>query len=402
MSHSTLPRPGRRLWLALVAATLTLAACGGGGTDAAVGSGGTGSFAVGPISGFGSVIVNGIRYDDSAATVLDEDDNPRTAADLRLGMVVEVTGSAVDRPSDPALPATASAQTIRFGSEIEGPVEAVDAVAGTVTVLGQTVEVTASTAFDAALAGGLAALAPGQIVEVYGVASAGRTTATRIELEDSTDEYKLRGTLADLDTTARTFRIGTATISYAGIANPPTLANGDLVRVRLATTQTAGVWTATRLRGGARPLDDRDEAEVEGLVTAFTSSTSFSVDGIPVDASGARFEDGVAADLALGVRVEVEGRLSGGVLIAREVEFEDDDDGDHGDADGPIELEGAIEGLDTANRRFTLRGLGVDYSSAVFDDGTEAQLANGVRVEVDGRLAADGVTIEALKVDFED
>lgn len=388
----------RRLLPAMLTATLALAACGGGGS-AGVGSGGTGSFAVGPISGFGSVIVNGVRYDDSAATVVDDDGNTAGSDDLKLGMVIEVTGSAIDRPADPTQPATASASAIRYGSEIKGPVEAVDVGAGRLTVLGQTVEVSARTVFDSPLAGGLAALSPGQIVEIHGVAGAGRLVATRIELEDATSSYKLRGAITDLDTTARSFRIGSATISYAGLSSPPALANGNLVRVRLNTTPVAGVWTATELRTGARPVDDRDEAEVEGVVTAFTSSSRFSVDGIPVDASGATFEDGVPGDLAVGVRVEVEGRISNGTLVARKVEFEDDDDDDR----GQIELHGTIEGLNTAAGRFTLRGVTVDYRNATYEDGrTEASLVNGARVEVEGRLAADGVTVEAIEIDFED
>ena len=76
-------------------AVLALAGCGGGGELAGVDSGGTGSFAVGTISGFGSLVVNDIRYDDRAATVQDAYGTVRTRAELRLGMVVEVEGSAL-------------------------------------------------------------------------------------------------------------------------------------------------------------------------------------------------------------------------------------------------------------------------------------------------------------------
>ncbi|MBL8459664.1 MAG: hypothetical protein JNM92_09915, partial [Zoogloea sp.] len=53
---------------------LIVSACGGGGsTDlAGVGSGGSG-VASGSVSGFGSVIVDGVEYDDSAATRQAED-----------------------------------------------------------------------------------------------------------------------------------------------------------------------------------------------------------------------------------------------------------------------------------------------------------------------------------------
>ena len=73
-----------------------LAACGGGSdTSAGVGSGGTGSYSGGPITSFGSIVVNGIHFDQTAAVVTDADNQPRTAAELKLGMVVQLHGSPV-------------------------------------------------------------------------------------------------------------------------------------------------------------------------------------------------------------------------------------------------------------------------------------------------------------------
>ncbi|MFN7288027.1 MAG: hypothetical protein ACK5SV_02725, partial [Burkholderiales bacterium] len=60
----------RRLVLfGLAAGAAQVAGCGGGGGDlAGIGSGGTGSFTTGVITGLGSIIVNGVRYDDSGVT----------------------------------------------------------------------------------------------------------------------------------------------------------------------------------------------------------------------------------------------------------------------------------------------------------------------------------------------
>ena len=72
--------------------SVLLAACGGGGGGdiAGVGTGGTGTISstvsVGPISGFGSIIVAGVRFDDTTATVTDEDGTVRSRDDLKLGM----------------------------------------------------------------------------------------------------------------------------------------------------------------------------------------------------------------------------------------------------------------------------------------------------------------------------
>ena len=147
-----------------LSAALSMLGCGGG-----VGTGGTGgevgAFAAGPITGFGSIIVGGVRFDDSTAEVEDGDGGRRLRDELRLGMTVEVNSSAITVDSSGS---RASASRIRFESELLGPVGLVDAAGGGFTLLGQRVAVDGSTVFDERLARGLAGLATGQAVEVYG------------------------------------------------------------------------------------------------------------------------------------------------------------------------------------------------------------------------------------------
>ncbi|MFZ2988859.1 MAG: hypothetical protein WA086_12770, partial [Ideonella sp.] len=92
---------GRRQMLlrsALALASLSvLVACGGGGSaDTDASTGGTPgastltAFTSGSISGFGSVIVNGVRFDDSNATVEDDDGGRHGRDDLKLGASVEI------------------------------------------------------------------------------------------------------------------------------------------------------------------------------------------------------------------------------------------------------------------------------------------------------------------------
>jgi hypothetical protein len=79
--------------LAALAASM-IAACGGGGGSepvAGIDRGGV-TIAQGPISGFGSVILNGVRYSTSGATIT-VDDQPGTESDLRVGQVVRVEGT---------------------------------------------------------------------------------------------------------------------------------------------------------------------------------------------------------------------------------------------------------------------------------------------------------------------
>ena len=394
---SARPSPlSRRSLLAASAATalLMLPGCGGGGDggSAGVGTGGTGSFTSGPIRGFGSIVVNGVRYDDAAAQVVGDGGAALARSDLRLGMVVDVSGSDVSTATDGRRSATATSIGVR--SEIEGPVSAINAAAGTLTVLGQSVAITPGTVFDDGLRGGLARVVVGQVVEVHGFADAqGAIVATRIEREEPGRRYKLRGSVQAVDKAARTLRVGGLTVSYASLnlATPP--AQGTGVRVELAPTpDTAGRWIATRIDGMALPAGSAF-AEVEGIVTAYASATRFSVNGVAVDASAVA---SVPTGVRLGARVEVEGTLKDGVLAARRVAL----DGGRGSGDG-LEIEGRVERIDAAARQVVVRGVTVDYATASLRGGTVAQLVVGAKVEVEGTLSADGSTLRASKVEFD-
>ena len=74
MHHPNAPHLNRRQTLLALIGTALLPACGGGTDVAGVSSGGTGSFTSGTITGLGSVIVNGIRYeyDDTVSVTIDE------------------------------------------------------------------------------------------------------------------------------------------------------------------------------------------------------------------------------------------------------------------------------------------------------------------------------------------
>lgn len=388
----------RQTLLALLGAA-GLSACGGGGDVAGVGAGGTGSFAVGPITGIGSIIVNGIRYDDSSASI-SSDDSPFRREDLRLGMVVAVQGT-------PAVNGQSSATRIVLGGELVGPI----ATKGTDTleVLGQTVNISASTVF--ANSGGFAALNTSDVVEVHGIAdpSTNALDATYVERKSSASEYRLQGRVTVHDATARTFSIGSLPMSYA--ATDPdrvrvTPAVGTLVRVRLGTTSTGGVYPVNRIR---KPEDSfsgfSGEVEFKGTITAFTSSTRFSVNDLPVDASGAAFPEGTGGIVA-GAFVEIKGTLVNGVVVATRVK--PDDDGAPGSVGTEFELHGTISAATTAGSggSFTLTSSGgvavsVDWASSVtFRDGTAANLVNGRRVEVKGTLAS-GNRVNATRISFE-
>jgi Domain of unknown function (DUF5666) len=461
MTHSIFTHPlgslaRRSALLATLVAALAITACGGGGgaSDSAATptAGGItttppGTVAVatagdalsnGSITGFGSVIVNGVRFDDSSARVSDDDDddNPgRSKDDLRLGMVVTVTGTTGTGTG--SVTATGTATAIVFGSELQGPVQSINGstASGTVTatatgtttgtatgtttaavgtqtltILGQTVVAGTRTIYDPTdLPNGFASIRIGNTLEVHGYLdpATNKLMATRIERKTNANSYKITGNVSGLKAASKTFKIGSETISYEGI-NPnrlnANLADGLTVRVRLSTTQTTtGTWNATRIKAAHQVMENRNKVEIEGLITAFTSAKQFSVRGVPVDASTASFPKGTAT-VVLGARVEVTGALVSGTLVATKVKTESNDDNDENNVSSrnEIELHGAISSVNAASKTFALRGLTVSYAGTVdFQRGTATNLVNGAQVEVKGVAAATGTTVVAKKIKFE-
>ncbi|PKO44389.1 MAG: hypothetical protein CVU30_04950 [Betaproteobacteria bacterium HGW-Betaproteobacteria-3] len=383
-----------RRWTGVLSAVLAagiVIACGGGGG----GSGATAGSALsaGPITGFGSVIVNGVRFNDDNASVTD-DDGADLRGKLKLGMFATVKGS-----QDDGISGTASSVVV--GGELQGPIEGTpDLGAKTFVVLGQTVEVTGSTIFDASLTNGFASLTTATVVEVHGVLNpaSNRLQATFIEKKTNPSSFKIQGLVKTLNAGSKTFSIGGIRINYSSTQDVRvTLANDVLVRVRLQPqTPAPSEWVATRIRAPESNTEDRDEAEVEGTITSFTNTATFSVNGIAVDASGASFPKG-STGIAVGTRVEVKGSIRSSVLVATRVKLEDDNDVNKME----FELHGTVSGLTATS--FVVRGVTVNFTPGVIV-GSPASLINGARVEVKGQAAdssGSSTTITAVSIKFE-
>jgi Domain of unknown function (DUF5666) len=395
--HPTLQRLRQHLKSLALGAALGLvaiiAACGGGTNTAGVGSGGTGAFGItayseGTITGFGSVIVNGSRYDDTSATVRDED-GPRSRTDLKLGMVVVVDGS-VDNSN------LASASDIRFDSALLGPVSAISASNKVFSIIGQAVQVDNSTVFGPSLAQGFASIAATDVLEVHGFlnASANTLQATLIERKSSATKYKISGVIKGLQTSTKTLLIGNESFSLANL-DLGALSNGNLVKLRLLPSTPVGTapWAISGYSLVVRSTLSQERAEVEGLITQINSPTQFIVSNILVDTSNASFPDGNAT-VAVGNRIEAKGKLVNGVLLAQEVKSESQ-------SNKEIELRGTLSGLNNVAKTFVLRGVTVSYSPPVaYDKGTETNLVNGTNIEVKGKLIAGTATVKADSIKF--
>ncbi|MFT3957045.1 MAG: hypothetical protein QM722_22505 [Piscinibacter sp.] len=385
-----------RWWRASAAvvmfAAALIAGCGG-----SVGVGGTGSYSSGPIDGFGSIFVSGVEFDDSRAAVVDEDGAERTRAALRLGMSTEVDSEAIGGTD--AAP-TAVATRIRMISELIGLASDIDVANGTLVVFDQTVQVVdGATAFDPAFTNGLASVADGAALAISASfdAAANAYVATLVAPLDGVPAfYQARGTVQDLDITARTFRLGAALFVYEG--SPPLLENGAYLRVRVATTPVAGRWMVTSVAAGARELPDLDRVKLRGAITRFVSATDFSLNGQPVDARTAQ-RIGPPGNLALGEPVVVDGSVVGGVIVAKTVRL--DRRGGANDQ-GSVELNGAIQSVDLVQQTIVVRDTTVYFggNGVQFSGGTQAELATGRAVKVRGVIAGQSSRVKARRISF--
>ena len=396
-----LSRPLLALGAAFLA-TGMLVACGGGGADSGVGAGGTGaplSFSRGPITGFGSIVVNGVHFDDSVASVLDDDGNALSnLAALRLGTVVDVQGATI------VANATA-ASAIRVHVDLLGPVsEPYNAATRRLSVLGEPVAVVSTTALDG-FPSGVAAITAGSVVAVSSLydKATGVYVATRIDPVATAGHYAIRGAVGSVDMSTHTFTVGTSTFDYGGLALPAAFGTGSVVRAALETIPaSSGHWVVMTFGQAQTSLEDGRRGGLKGVVDTLTDGTHFVVDGVAVDASGATLLPTGAAIGAMS-RVEVDGTVVRGTLVATQVKVEAHDDGsDESVSSGgdDIEIAGVILGsVDTAATTFTMRGpTAINYASATFSSGSAADLATGTKVEVRGKLSTDGTHVVASEV----
>lgn len=384
------------------AIALTVVSCGGGsGGQASLGGAGTVGVSSGPITGFGSVFVNGVEFKTAGAQVT-VNGASATPADLKVGMMVQVDGS-ID-----ANGSTGTAAKIRYDDDVEGVVDSVAPTKNSLVVMGQKVVVDNMTVFHGVT--GLANIQAGNVVEVSGmVDAAGVVHATHIELKKTSfaagDQLNLRGKVASLDTTNSTFDIGTQTVSYA-TANlnglPSGLRNGMTVEVKSRQGVNAnGQLVASAVEGISNNLRaaDGSEMELKGLVTAFTSPMDFSVNGQPVTTtSSTRFEHGTASSIALNARIEVEGTTNAqGVLVAHKVNIE---------PHAEIEVSADVEAVDPTKGTVTLMGqqFTVDANTTYRDESSlQARffrikdIAVGDRLDVRGYQS--GGTLVATRIE---
>lgn len=308
--------------IAIAAAVLAVAACGGSSDSTSPSQPTSSDIVVGTITGFGSVIVNGVKFDDSAATVT-MDGAVASRDRLRVGMVVQIRGRIHND-------GTGVAESIRYDDCAEGPITAMNQVQNTLTVMGQTVHVDDDTEFDGVTLRDMNSFAIGDLIEVSCLQDPAnnRWQAKRIEhkgtFANGVTEVEVKGVVSNLNLAAGTCTVGGLSVNFGGIAagdRPAGFANGMNVEVA-GRSFANGTLTADRLRDHDRDrlhMVDGDGVEVEGYVADFVSIANFKVNGQVVNAANATIKNGTTTDVANGVKVEVEGTMAEGVLVAKVV-----------------------------------------------------------------------------------
>ena len=347
--------------LLMSAACLTLAACGGSSSSTPppttttppppVAKTGT---VVGPISGFGSVIVNGERYGTNGAN-FNIDGKPGNQSDLKVGQIVTLKTSTDAQGNK-------SASSVSFKDAVQGEITAISLTPKRITVMGQNVVIRGSTSFDDDIdPNDINGLVVGDVVQVSGQFNgSGNIVASQIELADAAEGFELTGHVSGLDASGMTFKIRGLDVSFANATledfDGADIANGDLVEVTGDSFDNGGAFIALTVNKEDKENDgeDGDDGEVEGFITEFTDASSFTVGETPViTTADTVFEYCTADDLGLDVEVEVEGEYNAdSVLVADKVECE---------FDANIQIESTLEAVDAATGVITM--FGVDFAT---------------------------------------
>jgi hypothetical protein len=392
------------------ALVISIAACSSGGSDVA-GIGGSGITSSGTITGFGSVYVNGVKFDTSSSTIT-IDDNPGIESDLATGMRVTVRGTLIDDSNG-------TATSISFNDDLEGPVSNIQQppydTTRTMTVLGRQVVIDSSTtSFD--ISGALGgpfdfdSIADGNLVEISGfLDSNGVMKATRVELKATI--FNHNGTLVEMKGAVDNFSDPTFNlvntsgvtidISSAVIDNnlPGGIVDGAFVEVKgTCSSGACATINASKVESGLDDINDNDDVEVEGIVTSLTDQNNFEVNNIPVDASNAT-RIPASLNIVLNQEVEVEGTISNGTLVATKVKDESND----------IKVEATISSVTPSTSSFELSPVsGQSAITVVIDKSTEVNddvgsitnpddlinsLSIGEFVSVEGYDGGDGSVI---------
>jgi Domain of unknown function (DUF5666) len=226
--------------------------------------------------------------------------------------------------------------------------------------------------------------------------------ATRIERRATLPEFlKVSGLASGVGGAG--FQLGALRVLTGGDTVLPAgaaLADGQAVSVLAPAASLVTVQGSTpqlhaaqlRIRALGRP---GDRVATSGLVGMLDPAGTFDLGGIRVDYRAASVRPDATA-LVAGRYVQVRGTLGGdGTIVAETVRVLD------GRSEAEASLKGTVVGYDAATQRFQVRGVDVDASQAEIEGCPAGRVAEGLFVEVEGRLGATGVIAKSVHCEDE-
>ena len=333
--------------------------------------------ATGVITGFGSVYINGVKFETDQAVVTANGETDTEDA-LEIGMVVTINGN-IGADGDGA-----EASSIEYQASAEGPVTGINLAEKTITLLGQVYFIDDLTEFDDVT---FDAIQIGNWVEISAIENSDdQYIATRIELSDSSEEYQLVGEVSQLDTVTMTFNIAGQSIDYSNATVEGELLDGVEVEVESETDLVDGVLVASEVEVEEAPDLAGQLIGFEGEIEVFTSITDFVVDDQAITTTNETiFKGGQSSDLAHGVEIAVRGTIVDGVLVATEIRIAQDTE---------IKIEGLVQSTDLDTNSIVILGntIFTDEYTRFIDDSEDDER----RFRIDDILIGDKVSIKAF------
>ncbi|MGI9257615.1 MAG: DUF5666 domain-containing protein [Gammaproteobacteria bacterium] len=290
---------------------------------------------VGPVTGFGSVHVNGLVLETAAADIR-VDGNSVSESALREGQIIRAVAAVTSTSID--------AVTIDYQRNLIGPV-GVLGFDGSLIVFRQQVTTDDNTVFGDPNGTSLADIDLSGNIEVSGYRlPSGAIRATYIGAADPAAPLTATATINAVDAAGLTFDVDGVTVDYSQslvIDLPMGLPDvGLVVEVRGSTTNTDGELVADEIRVlSARPgnvaavdiVEDAfapvaaadaatNRANIVGIVTATNLPAAITLNDITISIDAlTRFDNGDANDLAPERLVRIEGAVTNAGIIEADV-----------------------------------------------------------------------------------
>ncbi|NOZ54131.1 MAG: hypothetical protein GXP08_13545 [Gammaproteobacteria bacterium] len=306
---------------------------------------------VGPITGFGSIYVNDIRFDTDDANIL-FDEAEATEDKLAVGMIVTVKGTVnIDDQT------IGSAINIIAETEVKGLVSSNTSNQNgthTLVVMGSVVNVAADTSYVSEVDDmTLDDINSQTVVEVSGYSdNAGNIRATFLRVvrnDGDAGEIKVKGVITNLDLSGNQFKVADLTViidddtEFSGVKKQD-LRDGLFVEVEGESFSLSNNDDGQKIIASEIELESIDEEEgeevkvkgdvlnVDNLGDGVDGEFDFSMGRLIRVNDKTRYEDGNKSNIVVGAILKIKGEIAeDGATIAEEIEFQEQDEADDDD-----------------------------------------------------------------------